>query len=814
MEYTVHDIAKITGGLLQGGNPQAPVLYLAHDSRRIIFPAKTLFFALVTAQRNGHHFIADLIKSGVSHFVVSEPLQDPPEQVNVILVKDTLRALQDLAAYHRSTFSFPVIGITGSNGKTIVKEWLYQLLQPDHHIVRSPKSYNSQVGVPLSVWQMQPGDDLAIFEAGISTVNEMEALARIIRPTMGILTNLLQAHDEGFESRVQKGEEKLKLFQGAEILVCNGDDEVITRLVKKIKARVFTWGRYPEADLRIVALHKTAEGTRMDAVYQAEAVSVEIPFTDDASIENALSCWCAMLVLRVPAERIRGRMKLLQPVEMRLQLQAGINECSVIDDSYSLDINSLAIAIDFLKQQRQYNQRTIILSDLPGSATHRQYDTVFELLKTGGISKAICIGREWKSREATAPQPLQLFYFGSVEEFVAEFPLSSLHKELVLIKGARKFGFERIVSLLVRKTHQTVMEINLSAIIHNLNQHKARLKPGTRLMAMVKAFGYGSGSAELASLLQYHRVDYLAVAYADEGIDLRKSGINLPVMVLNVDEAAFNSITEYNLEPELFSFHIFSSFLAYLKSQGIRHYPVHIKLDTGMHRLGFSAADMDELGKALSSDHITVKSVFSHLVASEDEHEDGFTRQQFDLFQQCCHKLSDSLTYNFLRHIGNSAAISRHSQMQLDMVRLGIGLYGIGDESLHLLPVATLKTTLAQIREVKAGDTVGYNRKGRVDKDSIIGTLRIGYADGFGRILGNGVGKVWVKGQLAPVVGNVCMDMTMVDLTGIAGVSENDTVEIFGPNLPVEQVAAWAGTISYEILTGVGQRVKRVYLQE
>ncbi|MDB5230978.1 MAG: bifunctional UDP-N-acetylmuramoyl-tripeptide:D-alanyl-D-alanine ligase/alanine racemase [Chitinophagaceae bacterium] len=814
MEYSIKDIASITGGDLQTANPETTIRYIAIDSRRILFPERTLFFALVTTHRNAHIFIHDLIKAGVTNFVVSEPVADIPLNINSVRVKDGLQALQMLAAYHRAQFNYPVIGITGSNGKTIVKEWLNQLLEADHNIVRSPKSYNSQVGVPLSAWQMSPEHDLAIFEAGISTVKEMKRLEKIIHPTIGILTNVLQAHDEGFDSKEQKAKEKLKLFSDSDLVIYNSDDKIVDKAARELSARLFSWGKKDHADLKIISVDKEKAGAKISAIFQDQNILITIPFTDEASVQNAITCWCLMLVFKIPAEVIQERMLLLQAVEMRLQLQAGINDCAVIDDSYSFDLNSLEIALDFLKQQKQYTQRTIIVSDIPGDATDEQYQKVITLLHKGGISKLITIGKQWQHRSELVDENFKLYSFKNLDEFVEGFPLSSLHKELILIKGARKFGFERIVSLLISKTHQTVMEINLSAIIHNLNQHKSKLKPGTKLMAMVKAFGYGSGSSELASLLQFHQVDYLAVAYADEGIDLRKSGINLPIMILNSDEATFHNLIEYNLEPELFSFGILSSFIQYLKSQGIKNYPVHIKLDTGMHRLGFSGDDMDKLGLLISSDHITVKSVFSHLVASEDGHEDVFTRQQFDLFQECCNKLQHSLTYKFMRHIGNSAAISRHSNMQLDMVRLGIGLYGIGEDSLHLIPAATLKTTIAQIREVKEGDTVGYNRKGKVLKDSLIATIRIGYADGFRRILGNGAGKVWVNAHLAPVIGNVCMDMTMIDVTDVPGVKENDTVEIFGSNLPVQQLAAWANTISYEILTGVGQRVKRVYLQE
>lgn len=818
--YSIEEIAGILQAKAIIKKQGEKISYLLTDSRRVAFPTSSLFIALHSERRNGHDFIGDVFEQGVRNFIVEREDEAEAFEANFLLVENTLKALQQLAAYHRSTFHYPVVGITGSNGKTIVKEWLYQLLSPCYNIIRSPRSYNSQIGVPLSVWQMGNRHNLGLFEAGISERGEMEILAQIIRPTVGVLTNIGEAHKEGFNNIEEKAREKFRLFDDAETVICNGDDFVVQQTIpNNHHYKIFSWGRKRENEVVILSVHKIPPATVIHFIYEKKEFEVTIPFTDDASIQNAFTCLCVMLYLNIDISVVQKRIKELHAVEMRLQLVQAINGSSLINDSYSFDISSFTIALDFLLQQHQYPFKTVILSDLPGKAEDSLYADVATMLEVKNIMHAIAIGEKWQRKQQLLSSKIAITeFYRTTEDFLHHFHNNQFKNEAILLKGARTFAFERIVSVLEKKVHQTVMEINLTAMAHNLKQYQSQLRAGTKLMAMVKAFGYGSGSAEIGNLLQFHKVDYLAVAYTDEGVDLRKANIRLPILVLNVDEAAFDALIENNLEPELFSFEIFKAFDNYLQKQGLQQYPVHLKIDTGMHRLGFEEKDLSELSILLRSNHrIAVKSVFSHLAASEDPNEDAFTQQQVNVFNRCCKKLEEILAYPFIKHIANSAAIFRHTNTQLDMVRLGIGLYGIDSSAEHhldLQTVCTLKTTVAQLRQVKAGDTIGYNRRGKVARDSLIATIRIGYADGFSRKLSNGIGHVYIKDKTAPVIGTVCMDMTMIDVTDIEGVQEGDEVEIFGANIPVQQVAQWCKTISYEILTNINQRVKRVYVEE
>lgn len=816
--YTIQNIASVLACEAAITNPTDVIQYLGIDSRRISFPDKTLFFSIVTSHGNGHLYIQEAYEMGVRNFCIQESIniENYPE-ANFITVHNTIESLQQLATFHSNQFNIPTVGITGSNGKTIVKEWLYQLLQEQYNIVRSPRSYNSQLGVPLSIWQINSEHNLGIFEAGISQEGEMQVLEKIIHPTIGILTNVKEAHNQGFGSKTSKAIEKLQLFQQADLLICNLDEPWLDDLIQNnFKGTLFSWGNSKVATVRIEHITKGVSTSTIQVIYQNKPREITIGFNDEASIENAITCWCLLLYLNIAEEVIKERMLQIQAVEMRLQLKAGINNCYIINDSYSLDTDSLQIALSFLQHQQQQKSHTVILSDSPGYNNIQQYALIIQMLRQAKVNKAILIGEDWQQNLATdLENVIKIEHYPSTNKFIQNFISGHFRNEIILIKGARRFQFEQIVSLLEKQNHQTVMEINLTALIHNLKQHRQQLQSGTKLMAVIKAFGYGSGSAELASVLQFHKVDYLAVAYVDEGIELRKNGIHLPILVLNLDEAAFQAIIEYNLEPEIFSSSILYAFINFLQQQGIQQYPVHIKLDTGMHRLGFEEYEIDPLIKTVNANNsIIIKSVFTHLVASEDEKANSFTQQQFNLFNKYIHQIEKGIGYSFIKHIGNSAAIYRHPHLQMDMVRLGIGLYGVGVPELQLLPVVTLKTTIAQLRQVKAGETIGYNRRGRVEKDSTIATIRIGYADGFKRELSNGIGKVFIKGKLVPVIGSVCMDMTMIDVTEIDDVQESDEVEIFGENLPVQQVANWCNTISYEILTSIGQRVKRVYLQE
>lgn len=820
MQYTIAHIANILQAENKLHDTNAVIEHLITDSRRIVFPATSLFFAIHTKRRDGHSFIAELFERGIRNFVVGQgfDVSSYPD-ANFVFVTNTLHALQQLAAFHRSQFTYPVIGITGSNGKTIVKEWLYQLLQNDYNIVRSPRSYNSQIGVPLSVWEMKPEKTLAIFEAGISEPGEMNALEQIIRPTIGVFTNIGEAHKENFSSTEQKIKEKLHLFAHTQTVVFNGDNSGISAQAMLLPATAFSWGKNDSTTVQILAIVKQNNLSVITAKYKGEDIMVTIPFTDDASIENAVTCLCVCLLLGVNAATITERMQRLQAVDMRLQLVQAINNCAVINDSYSFDITSLSIALDFLLQQHQFSQKTVVISDIPYTADAEVYRQVAGMLQSKQINRVIAIGRQWQVYNAVLQNVVAITqHYTSTDSFIQQFSANHFRNEAILLKGARAFEFEKIAALLEKKVHQTVMEVNLTAMAHNLRQYQQQLRPGVKLMAMVKAFGYGSGGAEVANVLQFHKVDYLAVAYADEGIELRKAGISLPIMVMNIDTAAFEALVEHNLEPELFSFNLLTAFAAFIKKQGIQQYPVHIKIDTGMHRLGFEEQDIEALTALLTSNRqLVIKSVFSHLAASEDEHEDAFTQHQADTLMRCTTLIEKALGYSFIKHISNSAAIFRNHQLQFDMVRLGIGLYGVDSAYAHQLQlqtVATLKTTVAQLRHVKAGDTIGYNRRGKVTRDSLIATIRIGYADGFDRRLGNGMGKVWVNGFEAPVIGSVCMDMTMIDVTDVPHIAENDEAEIFGSHVPVQQVAAWSNTIAYEILTGISQRVKRIYVEE
>jgi alanine racemase len=832
MKYHIEDIVPIVKGKLLQQKDNGLVEQLLTDSRKLIFPQTSLFFAIKGPRRDGHSFIEPLYAKGVRHFVVSELVDGSvvPE-ASIIEVQDVLMALQALAAHHRKLFSIPVVGITGSNGKTIVKEWLNQLLDERYAIIRSPRSYNSQIGVPLSVWPMNDTHELAIFEAGISQSGEMDRLQKIIQPTIGVFTNIGEAHSEGFLNMRQKVNEKLRLFTHVKALVyCKDAPEInagVATLWQQINKggngsfTIFNWSTVTEATLQVLTIYKEEGNTLITASYNEQTIDITIPFTDDASIENAIHCWCVLLHLEVPQKQVQQKMLQLGAVAMRLEMKKGINNCSVINDSYSADLSSFTIALDFLSQQQQHTRRTVILSDILQSGRNEKelYREIAQSLQQRGVTRLIGIGdkmtlHQGVFRLAAIPE---LAFYASVEAFRQDFSHIPFRDETILLKGARVFELEQIDRLLEQKVHQTVLEIDLNAVAHNLKQYQQLLKPDTKLMAMVKAFSYGSGSYEIASALQFHKVDYLAVAYADEGVELRKGGINLPIMVMNADESTFDVLVQYHLEPDLYSPGLLKSFGDFLRKEGIRQFPIHIELETGMNRLGFSPAEMPVLLDALRRDTFKVQSVFSHLAASDDPQHDAFTKQQGKRFLEMVEMLQSVLTYPFIRHVVNTAGIARHPELQLDMVRLGIGLYGIDSGNTHKLElkeVSTLIATIAQIKYLKKGDTVSYGRKGVLAKDSAIATVRIGYADGYPRNLSNGAGKMWVKGHLAPVTGVVNMDMTMIDITGIPHVQEGDEVILFGRELSVNQVAHWAQTIPYEMLTGISQRVKRVYFEE
>ncbi|WP_430901185.1 MULTISPECIES: bifunctional UDP-N-acetylmuramoyl-tripeptide:D-alanyl-D-alanine ligase/alanine racemase [unclassified Paraflavitalea] len=863
MSYTLQHIAKILKSKSEISSEQL-INYLLIDSRKLVHAPTTLFFALKGPRNNGHAFVKELYDKGVRAFVVSESgFQELAPEASFIEVSDTLSALQLLAAHHRKQFNIPVIGITGSNGKTIVKEWLYQLLQDSFSIVRSPKSYNSQIGVPLSVWPMMEHHQLALFEAGISQSGEMDKLQKIIQPTIGVFTNIGEAHSEGFLNIRQKVNEKLRLFTHVKTLIyCKDDPQVHTAVAGLWQQlhrddsndfTLFNWSTVSDATLQILTIFKDNGKSLISANYKGQTIQIEIPFTDDASVENAIHCWCVMLHLDVKPKEISKRMKQLEAIAMRLELKQGVNHCSVINDSYNTDINSLKIALDFLVQQQQQPKRTVILSDIlqSGKPERELYQEVSDALKQREVHRFIGIGEKLYAYQNLFQQlpNLETKFYKSTESFLSDFPQLTFREEVILLKGARVFEFELINQRLEEQRHQTVMEINLNALVHNLKWYQEQLKPGTRIMAMVKAFAYGSGSYEIARLLQYHKVDYLAVAYTDEGVALRKRGIQLPIMVMNPDASSFDQLVQFHLEPDVYSVSLLNELVDYLKKQGIEHFPVHIELETGMNRLGFNEKELSVLETVLDTTVLKVQAFFSHLVASESPAFDGFTRQQGALFVKMCDRLSAKLSYPVLRHLSNTSGIARFPDLQFDMVRLGIGLYGVESGNTHIREASTLKTSIAQIKQLEPGETVGYGRKGILQNEEIeregkrrneleqggekpcsfeeqqkalgeisragtIATIRIGYADGYSRALSNGKGKVMIKGQLAPVVGWICMDMTMVDISHIPGVKEGDEVIVFGGPLSVKEVAKWADTIPYELISGVSQRVRRLYYEE
>lgn len=827
--HAIRNLADAARAELIAGLPDHPgIAHLVTDSRKLVAPDPSLFFAIKGDRRDGHDFLAELYEAGVRNFVITrrEAIL-PGVAANYLVVKDTQQALQDITAWHRSKFTFPVFAITGSNGKTIVKEWLYQLLREHYHIVRSPKSYNSQIGVPLSVWQISSENDLGIFEAGISQPGEMAALEKIIRPTTGIFTNIGAAHDENFAGTVEKIREKMELFRHVEHLIYCKDypaihDAVINGEILPASVSLFTWSRKAKADLQVGRINKKEHETEVQAIYKNEFIQVRIPFTDDASIENAIHCWACLLHLGIDTGEISTRMELLSPVAMRLEMKDGINNCSVINDSYNSDIGSLTIALDFMNQQKQHRRRTVILSDIlqSGKEEEQLYQQVAALLHQKGISRMIGIGPALLRQEALFQSEKQ--FYKDTDEFLRDLNYSNFSNETILIKGARAFGFERISRALQQKAHETVLEINLNAVIQNLNLFKSRLRPETKLMVMVKAFSYGSGSFEIANVLQFHRADYLAVAYADEGVDLRKTGITLPIMVMNPEEQSFDAMISYKLEPEIYSFRVLNHFTESLRRRGLDassgRFPVHLELDTGMKRLGFDEDEVNELIVRLKNNkYIRLASVFTHLVASDEIEHDVFTREQIARFDKMSKTITSHFNYPVLRHVLNSSGILRFPEAQMDMVRLGIGLHGIAstpNEQRQLQMVATLKTTISQIRQVKAGETVGYSRKGRLEKDTLLATVGIGYADGLSRRLGNGNGFMLVDGHKAPIVGSVCMDMTMIDITGIPSAREGTEVIVFGQSPSILDIAQATGTIPYEVLTGISGRVKRIYFHE
>ncbi|MBC8321535.1 MAG: bifunctional UDP-N-acetylmuramoyl-tripeptide:D-alanyl-D-alanine ligase/alanine racemase [Bacteroidetes bacterium] len=826
MAYTGFELAEIIRAKMISPLPESIIITdILIDSRRLISADSTLFFALTSKKNDGHNYIKELHKQGIRYFVVSElnnEIKKLPDS-SFFVVNNTLSALQSLTAYHRKSFKIPVIGITGSNGKTVIKEWLYQLMNDDKKIVRSPKSYNSQIGVPLSVWQMNDTHELAIFEAGISEPEEMQKLQSIINPDIGIFTNIGQAHDENFINYAQKTGEKLNLFKKVKTLIYNVDHKEVHGAVIRSgileSIQTFTWGKENTCNLVItdsdIYIHE--KSSTIHGIINNEKHDITFPFIDKASIENAIHCWATMLHLGYQHDVIKSRMLRLAPVAMRLELKEGINNCTIINDSYNSDFNSFAIALDLMNQQNQHREKVVILSDImqSGQNSLELYTNVANLVKNKNVKKLIGIGSSISMHADKFKE--ESSFFETTDDFIKNYSFANFVNQTILLKGARKFEFERITRILQKKAHETVLEINLNLLVNNLNQFRLMLKPTTKIMAMVKAFSYGSGSIEIANVMQYHNVDYLAVAYADEGIELRRAGINLPIMVMSPEEHAFDTMIRHQLEPEIFSFRTLDLLEKTIKENALpqnKPVKIHIKIDTGMHRLGFMPEDVPELIDRLNSNPlIFIQSVFSHLVASENPVFDDFTREQIRMLNEVKNQFTLKSKHEILFHIANSDAINRFPESHLNMVRIGIGLYGITDNMPGLENVITLRSILSQIKLVKKGRSVGYNRSWVAPEDTRIGIVSIGYADGMLRSLGNGIASLFIAGKYAPIVGDICMDMCMVNLTGIDA-NENDDVIIFNADHPVTNLAKAGNTISYEILSRISQRVKRIYFHE
>jgi alanine racemase len=819
-------ILKISNVDLKEENNE--IEYLLTDSRQVIFPKMSLFFAIVGERHDGHIFIEELYQKGVRNFVVQyiDFQEDKYKNANFFVVQNSIEALQKVAQFHRGKLNIPIIAITGSNGKTIVKEWLATFLAEYLLVIKSPKSYNSQIGVPLSIWNLKNYHQIGIFEAGISKPQEMENLAKIIQPTIGIFTNIGSAHDEGFENRKEKIKEKLKLFDNAKKLIYCIDYQDITTEINQSnvlsKTTKVSWTTQNNTQATYIFRLENKENHTI-CHYKNETFL--LPFTDFASIENILHCLTFLLEeIKIESKKFNQIIEnqKIQPISMRLSLKRGMKENYLIDDTYNNDLAGLKIALDFLQTKKKLaHQNIVIISDiLESNLTEKQlYEQVCTLLQNAEIDVVIGIGEAIYLHQNIFHQFKNALFFVDTDAFLDTLIDFQFKESLILIKGARKFQFEKIVKRLQQKTHQTLLEINLDALIENLNFYRSLLQKNTKIMVMVKAFAYGAGRIEVAHLLQSQRVDYLAVAYADEGVELRKNGITIPIMVMNPNSETFDNLFEYQLEPEIYSWKILQDFLNFVEKKQSKDFKIHIKLDTGMKRLGFLPNEIQKLAHLLAQKlpfYASIASIFSHLAGADSEEHNHFSRQQIDVFTKNAAILEDELGYSTTKHILNSAGIIRFPEAHFDMVRLGIGLYGVETNDIFqnkLKPIATLKTTISQIKEVKKGESVGYARSQFIEKDGKIGVINIGYADGFNRLLSNGIGEVWVNGKLAKVVGRICMDMSMIDLSEIEA-QEGDEVIIFGQEISIQTLAQQLNTIPYEILTSVGERVKRVFYKE
>ena len=821
MKYSVEQITTLTGAH-RYGTARGDIAFLLTDSRSLSFPEETLFFALRTKHGDGHRYIADLYNRGVHNFVVETLPETLHEDANYLLVPSSLAALQRLAERHRDEFDIPIVGITGSNGKTVVKEWLYQLLMPSMHTTRSPRSYNSQIGVPLSVWRLDEDSKVGLIEAGISQPGEMQRLADIIQPTVGVFTTLGQAHQENFTTTEEKCREKFLLFQNSDVLIYPSDDDTVFRVLKKsdFSGKRLGWSLTDSsAPFYVSSIEHAADHTTIHYTYEGKEGTYTLNYISEASIENSITCAVTALYLGLTPDELAERMDSLEPVAMRLEVKEGRNGCTLINDSYNSDLASLDIALDFMHRRPDHKgrRRTLILSDIiqSGISDKELYRQVSDLAVSRGIDKFIGIGHAVKDNANLIKIDRSIF-FEDTAEFLESSDFEKLHDEVILIKGARSFSFDTITEQLVEKVHETTLEVNLSALVRNLNWYRQRMAQGTKLVCMIKADGYGAGAIEIAKTLQDHRVDYLAVAVADEGVALRNAGITSNIIIMNPEMTAFKTMFDYDLEPEVYSFRLLEALRQAARKEGITGWPIHVKLDTGMCRLGFHPIDdMPRLVDFLKNQSaLTPRSVFSHFVGSDSDEFDEFSARQFDLYTKGADTLQAAFSHHIIRHICNSAGIEHFPDRQMDMCRLGLGLYGINPRNNQIINnVSSLKTTILQMRNVKAGCSIGYSRRTILERDSVIAAIPIGYADGLNRHLGNRNGYCLVNGQKAEYVGNICMDVCMIDVTGI-DCHEGDSVEIFGDNLHVTELSDRLDTIPYEILTGISNRVKRIYFEE
>ena len=810
----MNEIAEIINGTLHSGIP-VEIMEYSIDSRSVVTPEHTLFFALTGNNHNGHDYIRTLYSDGMRAFVISEFREEFNQLTgaNFIVVENVLTALQQLAAHHRQHTQAEVIGITGSNGKTVVKEWLYQLLVNDHAVYRSPRSYNSQVGVPLSLLGIDPKTEIAIIEAGISLKGEMQHLQQMIQPTIGIFTHLGDAHGENFASKEEKLAEKAQLFTSCQWVIGQTGEAL-----EYIKTRVpsttsfLLWGEDPKADIHVKTMNIALGHREVQVTFGNKHFILDIPFPDIASYENCMNAVSILLLKQYSPNVIISRVQQLSAIAMRMEIKDGINNCTLVNDYYNSDPSSFQLALNILATQDASKERVVILSDFmdTGKSGDDLYPSIAETLRQANISLFIGIGKHLSEHRHDFAANSR--FYEDTEHFLRQEERDNFNNQIILIKGARAFQLEYIAGFLQKQSHSTILEVDLDAMVHNLNHFRSLTD--AHIAVMVKAFSYGSGSREIASLLQYHRVDYLMVAFADEGIELRAAGITIPIAVMNPEREAFDNMIMFNLEPEIYALDILEDFNQALNKHGIKRFPVHIKLNTGMNRSGFDEQDIPQVLEFFGTERsVYIRSIFSHLAGSDETMHDEFTLGQIHLFERMTERIQTQFNYKIWRHILNSAGIERFPQYHFDMVRLGIGLHGISATHANLQPVSSFKTYISSIRNVPEGQSIGYGRKSYTTRSSRIAVIPVGYADGLNRHLSNRVGNVFIKGKRVPIIGNICMDTCMIDVTD-TNATIGDEVEIFGKHILVTELSEQLGTIPYEILTGISHRVKRVYYKE